>query len=59
MLIDKDMKKKDLYAKAGISPVFVTKKSHNGYVTIEIFLKICTVPGCQMEGIMEVVLGGK
>lgn len=30
LLIDKDMKKKDLCAKAGISPASVTKMGRNG-----------------------------
>ena len=42
LLIDKDMKKKDLCAKAGISSASVTKMGHNGHVTTEILLKICT-----------------
>ena len=42
LLIDKDMKKKDLCEKAGISPASVTKMGRNGHVTTEILLKICT-----------------
>ena len=55
ILIDKDMKKKDLCAKAGISPASVTKMGRNGHVTIEILLKICTALNCQIEDIMEIV----
>lgn len=33
LLIDKDMKKKDLCEKAGISPASVTKMGRNGHVT--------------------------
>ena len=44
LLIDKDMKKKDLCEKAGISPASVTKMGRNGHVTTEILLKICTAP---------------
>ena len=40
LLIDKDMKKKDLCEKAGISPASVTKMGRNGHVTTEILLKI-------------------
>lgn len=43
LLIDKDMKKKDLCAKAGISPASVTKMGRNGHVTTEILLKIWVV----------------
>lgn len=55
LLIDKDMKKKDLCAKAGISPASVTKLGRNGHVTTEILLKICTALDCQIEDIMEIV----
>lgn len=54
LLIDKDMKK-DLCAKAGISPASVTKMGRNGHVTTEILLKICTALDCQIEDIMEIV----
>ena len=55
LLIDKDMKKKDLCAKAGISPASITKMGKNGHVTTEILLKICTALDCQVEDIMEIV----
>ena len=55
LLIDKDMKKKDLCQKAGISPASVTKMGRNGHVTTEILLKICTALDCQVEDIMEIV----
>lgn len=55
LLIDKDMKKKDLCAKAGISPASVTKMGKNGHVTTEILLKICTALNCQIEDIMEFI----
>ena len=35
LLIDKDMKKKDLCERAGISTASVTKMGKNGYVTTE------------------------
>ena len=55
LLIDKDMKKKDLCAKAGISPASVTKLRRNGHVTTEILFKICMAPNCSIEDIMEIV----
>ena len=55
LLIDKDMKKKDLCAKAGISSASVTKMGKNGHVTTEVLLKICTALNCNIEDIMEVV----
>ena len=47
LLIDKDMKKKDLCEKAGISPASVTKMGRNGHV--------CTALDCGVEDIMEIV----
>ena len=55
LLIDKDMKKKDLCAKAGISPASVTKMGRNGHVTTEVLAKICTALNCTIDDIMEIV----
>ena len=55
MLIDKNMKKKDLCEKAGISPASVTKMGRNGHVTTEILVKICAALDCRIEDIVEVV----
>lgn len=56
LLVDKDMKKKDLCAKAGISPTSVTKMGRNSHVSTEILLKICTDLDCQVKDIIEIVL---
>lgn len=42
LLIDKDIKKKDLSAMAGVCPATITKMGKNGHVTTEVLLKICT-----------------
>ena len=55
MLIDKDMKKKDLCAKAGISTASVTKMGKGGHVTTEILAKICSAMDCTLDDIMEIV----
>lgn len=55
LLSDKDMKKKDLCAKAGISPTSVTKMDRNEHVTTDLLLKICTALGCQGEAIQEIL----
>ena len=55
LLIDKDMKKKDLCAKAGISSASVTKIGKNGHVTTEILVKIFTALDCRIEDIMEFI----
>ena len=55
LLIDTDLKKKDLCAKGEITPASVTKMGRNGHVTTEILLKICTALNCGIEDIMEIV----
>lgn len=55
LLIDLDMKKKDLCALAGISPASVTKMGKGGHVTTEILSRICTALNCQVKDIMELV----
>ncbi len=55
LLIDKDIKKKDLCAKAGISPATITKMGKGGHVTTEVLLKICTALDCGVDDIMEIV----
>ena len=55
LLIDKDMKKKDLCALAGISSASVTKMGKGGHVTTEVLVKICSALGCKVEDIIEIV----
>ena len=55
ILLDRDMKKKELCEKAGISSASVTKMGRNGHVSTEILVRICTALDCQIEDIMEVV----
>jgi len=55
LLIDKDMKKKDLCAMAGISPASVTKMDKNGHVTTDILQRICIALDCQIGDIMELI----
>lgn len=55
LLIDRDIKKKDLSTKSGVSPATLTKMGKNGHVTTEVLVKICTALDCQMEDIVEIV----
>lgn len=55
LLIDKDIKKKDLCAMASISPATITKMGKGGHVTTEVLLKICRALNCRVEDIMEIV----
>ena len=53
LLIDKDLKKKDLQRLAGISAASITKLGKNENVNTEILGKICTALSCDIADIME------
>ena len=55
LLIDKDMKKKDLQQAAGISLASITKLGKNENVNTEIIEKICAALQCDVSDIMEMV----
>ncbi len=55
LLIDRDMKKKDLAEQAGISSTSIAKLSKNENVNTEIIRKICTALKCDVSDIMEMV----
>ncbi len=55
LLIDRDMKKKDLCTKAGISSSSITKMRNNGHMNTETLEKICTALDCKIEDIIEVI----
>lgn len=55
LLIDHDMKKKDLAKAADISNYTITKLSKGENVTVEILCKICAALGCGVDDIMEFI----
>lgn len=55
LLIDKDMKKKDLSEKAQISNYTIRKLMRGDNVTTDVLVKICTALECTMDDIMEIV----
>ena len=55
LLIDKDMKKKDLLATAGISWASVTKLSKGETVSMEVLIKICKALNCDIGDVMELI----
>lgn len=55
LLIDKDMKKKDLEKAAGVSNYTITKLSKGENVSVNILARICGVLNCTMDDIMEVI----
>ena len=56
LLIDKDLKKKDLQRVAGISSASVTKLGKNENVNTEILQKICVALQCNISDIMEMTI---
>ena len=55
LLIDKDMKKKDLKAATGLSTTTLAKLGKNENVSTDILVKICKALECNIGDIMEVV----
>jgi putative transcriptional regulator len=55
ILIDKEMKKKDLQAAAGISWASVTKLSKGENVSMEVLIKVCKVLECNIGDIMDLI----
>ena len=56
LLIDRDMKKKDLAEKAGVSIATITKMGKDGaVVSSEILVKICSALGCTVDEIMDII----
>lgn len=53
LLIDKDMKKKDLEKLAGISHYSMNKLTRGDNLTTDILVKICRALDCTMDDIME------
>ena len=54
LLIDKDMKKKDLQSLAGISAASITKLGKNENVNMDIIEKICIAMKCDVSDILEI-----
>ena len=54
LLIDLDLKKKDLEEQAGISHYTMNKLVHGDNVTIDTLAKICKVLNCTIDDIMEI-----
>lgn len=53
LLIDRDMLKKDLAEKAGISTTSIAKLGKNENVNTDILIKICVALNCELQDIME------
>ncbi len=55
LLIDREMKKKDLVGLAGVSWSTITKMGHDENVSTDILVKICGALHCEFDEIMEIV----
>ena len=55
LLIDRDMKKKDLMALSGISQSSVTKMGRNENVNTDVLVRICLALNCDIGDIAEIV----
>ncbi len=55
LLIDKDMKKKDLLKIADISPSIITRMGKNEYVSMDALVKICVALDVEIGDVVEIV----
>ena len=60
LMIDREIKSKDLAAQAGISPTTLAKMKKDGAtVSSDVLVKICTALECTVNEIMEIVPDNK
>ena len=56
LLIDRDIKKKELAERAGVSISTITKMGKDGaVVSSDVLVRICTALECNIEDIFEIV----
>ena len=56
LLIDRDLKKKDLISKTRLSSAVIAKMGKNKPVHLETLLKICSALNCDISDIMDVMI---
>ena len=59
ILLDRDMKKKELAQITGVSTYTINKLNKNDNVTVEVLGKICKALNCTLDDIMEFEEDGK
>lgn len=60
LLIDREMKIKDLAEQAGVSQATLVKMKKDGAsVSSDVLVKICTALKCTMDNIVEIVISEK
>ncbi len=57
LLIDRDMKKKDLQVATGLSPASITKLAKDEIVNLSVLVKVCAALEVDFGDIMEFVPG--
>jgi DNA-binding Xre family transcriptional regulator len=55
LLIDREIKKKDLCLMAGVSHASMAKLGKNENMTTDVLLKICSALHCDIGDIMEII----
>ena len=55
LLIDRDLKKKDLSQMANISTYTNGKKNRGDNITTDVLVRICCALDCSIEDIMEII----
>ncbi len=55
LLIDRDMRKKDLQIAAGLSSSSIAKLSKNGNFSMDVLIKVCIALSVDFSDIMELV----
>ena len=55
LLIDREMKKKDLQQLTGLSSASITKMAKDEYVSMEVIVKVCTALKVEVGDIMEIL----
>jgi DNA-binding Xre family transcriptional regulator len=55
ILLDKDLKKKDLGALAGVSTYTINKLNRGENVTTDVLQRICKALGCDIGDIMAII----
>lgn len=56
LLIDKNMKRKNLHEVAGISSTSIAKLGKGENITTDVLIKICEALDCRIEDIMETIV---
>ena len=59
LLIDRNMKKKDLQEAAGLSSTSITKLAKNEIVRLDVLVKVCAALSVDFGDIMEFVPGNE